>query len=238
MISYILMKAFESAPQRYDWGLKLISLGRIDKIRKQILDNFIVPGDKVLDIGCSTGFFTEYALQHGAEVTAVDISRKSIDILTSRLNSPNLTVHRADISQPMPFLESQAYDIVIASLVLHYIRDWEPLLLELHRVLKSGREVVISTHHPFDMFLRLKPDRYNEFKLVEDTWGNQGNQFKVHFYMRSITEIIQPLLRSKFKIAGIDEMLPDESLKDSHPKLYKRLIERPGFLCIVLAKER
>ena len=33
MISYIIMKAFESAPHRYDWGLNVISLGHIKMYR-------------------------------------------------------------------------------------------------------------------------------------------------------------------------------------------------------------
>jgi len=33
----------------------------------------------------------------------------------------------ADISIPMPFLESSSFDIVVASLVLHYLADWRPL---------------------------------------------------------------------------------------------------------------
>ena len=191
----------------------------------------------VLDIGCSSGFCTEHALKNGAQVTAIDISKKAIGMLSSRLKSPGLRLHEADVSKPMPFLESGSFDVVICSLVLHYIKDWEPLLMELHRVLKTGGKVVITTHHPFAMFLYLKPESYYDFKLVEDTWGiHSGKSLKVHYYIRPLTEILRPLLQSKLKIESIEEMLPDEGLKEEHPELYQRLIERPGFLYIGLEK--
>lgn len=193
-------------------------------------------GKNVLDLGCSTGFFTEYALNNGASVTAVDISRKSLDRLTFRVESPKLTVQRADISKPMPFLENRSFDLVICSLVFHYVKDWKPLLEELYRVLKTGGRIHITTHHPFGTFLYCKPESYYVFKLVEDTWGKSENRFKVRYFIRPLTEILRALAQSEFSINSIEEMLPDENLKESHPELYARLMESPGFLYLELGK--
>lgn len=191
----------------------------------------------VLDIGCSSGFYTEYALENGAHVTAVDISKKMIERLTSRLKSPRLRLFEADIAKPMPFLETESFDYIICSLLLHYIKDWDLPLTELYRVMKKGGKMVISTHHPFAIYLYLKPKSYYEFKLVEDTWAvHSGNPFKVRYYMRPLGKILQPLLKSRFKIKSIEEMLPAEGLKEKHPELYQRLIERPGFLYIELER--
>ena len=191
----------------------------------------------ILDIGCSSGYYTDYALKAGAKVTAVDISQKMIGLLSSQIKSANLTLHRADISQPMPFLASRSYDIIICSLVVHYIKDWNPLLTELHRVMKAGGKVVITTHHPLAMFLYLQPESYCDFKLIEDTWGDPENRFKIRYYIRPLTEVLRPLLKSNFRIESIEEMLPDENLRESHPELHERLTTRPSFLYIELEKE-
>jgi SAM-dependent methyltransferase len=191
----------------------------------------------VLDIGCGSGYFTDYVLKRGAKVTAIDISRKMTELLTSRIKSANLTLHSADISKPMPFLASESYDVAIGSLVLHYIKDWNPLLKELHRVMKAGGRIFITTHHPFNMYLYLKPESYYDFKLVEDTWGKPESRFRVHYYIRPLSEMLQPLLHSELTINAIEEMQPDKSLKENHLALYKRLTERPGFLYIELAKD-
>ena len=120
--------------------------------------------------------------------------------------------------------------------MLHYIKDWDMPLAELYRVMKKGGRLVISTHHPLGMYLYLKQESYYDFKLVEDTWGTPEKPFKVHYYIRPLGEILRQILKSEFKIHSIEEMLPDECLKKSHPEVYQRLIRRPGFLCIQLEK--
>jgi SAM-dependent methyltransferase len=194
-------------------------------------------GKNVLDIGCASGFYTKHALDKGAYVTAVDISKIMIDRLASSIKSPNLKLFCADIAKPMPFLNTNTYDCAICSLVLHYIKNWETLLGELYRALKKGGRVVISTHHPFDMYQYLNLPSYFDFKLVEDAWGSSEAQpFKVRYYARPLNEVLRPIIQSKLKIVSIDEPLPDEKCKELAPETYKRLMERPGFLFITLEK--
>lgn len=199
-----------------------------------------LPGLKdkdVLDTGCGSGFYTDYALGAGAKVTAVDISQKMVGFIASRIKSTNLTLHCTDISKPMPFLPDDSYDIAICSLVLHYIRDWQILFQELFRVLRDGGKVYITTHNPLAMYLYLQPDSYYDFRLVQDTWGTPENRFKVRYYIRPLTEILKPVIQSKFKVESIEEMLPDERLKESHPEIYDRLSKQPGFLYVEMVKE-
>ncbi len=194
-------------------------------------------GKNVLDIGCASGYYTEYALNQGARVTAVDISRKMLEKLAEKIKSPGLKIQQANAGQPMPFLKADSYDCVICSLMLHYIKDWNPVFTELYRVMKKGGRLVISTHHPFEIYLYMKPESYFDFKLVEDTWGSGGpHSFKVWYYMRPLNDVLRPIVNSKFKIISIDEPLPTEKCKELAPEVYKKLMERPRFLFIVLEK--
>jgi SAM-dependent methyltransferase len=198
-------------------------------------------GNKVLDLGCSTGFYSEYALGKGAEVTGIDASQKLIDLLRAKVKSTKLKLYCADIGQPMPFLKSGDYDVIICSLVMDYIKDWNALLAELYRVLKKGGRLVIATGHPFSSYLYLKrlrkPESYFAFKMIEDTWAVMGAQpFKTRYYIRPLHEVLRPIIESQFKIISIDEPAPDERCKEISPETYKKLLERPGFLFIVLEK--
>lgn len=198
-------------------------------------------GKNVLDLGCSTGFYTEYALENGATVTAVDASQKLIDRLATRVKSPKVMRHCKDIGQPMPFLKTNTFDVIICSLVLDYIKNWQPVMAELYRVLKNGGRVVISTGHPFAQYLYMQrigqPTSYFSFRMFEDVWGRRGPQpFKTHYYIRPLHEVLRPVIQSKFKIVSIDEPVPDEKCKKISPETYERLLERPGFLFIVLEK--
>jgi hypothetical protein len=103
--------------------------------------------------------------------------------------------------------------------------------------MKKGGRLIISTHHPFAMYLHFKQYCYYEFKLVEDTWGlSTERPFKTRYYIRPLTETLRPIIQSKFKIVSIDEPLPTKECKEISPETYERLSERPGFLFIVLEK--
>lgn len=66
-MSYVLMKILESAPSRYDRGINLITLGRVNKAYDQLASR-IKDGWNVLDIGCGTDAMALRAAQHGAQL--------------------------------------------------------------------------------------------------------------------------------------------------------------------------
>ena len=198
-------------------------------------------GKNVLDLGCSTGFYTEYALKSGASVTAVDASQKLIDRLAAKEKTAKAKLHCADIGQSMTFLKSGSFDVVICSLVLDYVKDWKPIMAELYRILKNGGRAVISTGHPFATYLYLsrntRRESYYAFKMIEDTWAVRGPKpFKTHYYIRPLNEVLRPMIESRLNIISIDEPTPDERCKEISPETYEDLLERPGFLFIVLEK--
>jgi SAM-dependent methyltransferase len=198
-------------------------------------------GKNVLDLGCATGFYSDYALNKGASVTAVDISQVLLDRLAARIRSPKLKLYRADISRPMPFLKAASFDCVICSLAIDYIKDWRQLFEQLYRVTKKGGRLVLAIHHPFSQYLYLqrldKSRGYYAFELFEDTWARRSNEpFKTTYYIRPLKEVLRPIIQSKFRIISIDEPLPDERCKEIAPETYEQLMERPGFLFIILEK--
>lgn len=150
MISSILMKAFESAPQRYDWGLKLISLGHIDKIRKDIVNNFIVPGDKVLDIGCGTGTLAVMMATKGAIVKGFDISKSMLEVAEKNVNSANLgdkiILRTLGVAEMETTFRDESFDKIISILVFSELSNDEQLyvLQESRRLLKKQGLLIIG----------------------------------------------------------------------------------------------
>ena len=63
----------------------------------------------------------------------------------------------ADLAEPLPFPDD-AFDDVVASLVLHYLEDWKPVLAELRRVLRTGGRLIASVNHPFMVNLTHRQD--------------------------------------------------------------------------------
>ena len=88
-MSYVLMKILESAPYRYDKGIRILTLGKIDKAYDRLTER-IKKNDKVLDIGCGTGMLTIRAAMKGATVTG------NLSMSLDKDSSPDLTPKKED----------------------------------------------------------------------------------------------------------------------------------------------
>jgi len=86
MSSLALMRWLESAPERYDTGMKVVTFGRVDRIRDALAEESrAAPGMRVLEIGCGTGAVTERLVRLGAQVTALDCNPDMIERARERL---------------------------------------------------------------------------------------------------------------------------------------------------------
>ncbi|MFD1516326.1 amidohydrolase family protein [Pseudonocardia yunnanensis] len=104
-------------------------------------------GLRVLELGCAAGVLTEMLIDRGADVTAVDREPRLVESAQRRIGQRGRAVV-ADLEEPLDMVPTASVDLVIASLVLHYIADWRPLLSELDRCLVPGGALVFSLHHP------------------------------------------------------------------------------------------
>jgi SAM-dependent methyltransferase len=188
-----------------------------------------VRGKKVLDAGCAAGWYTKRLLDNGAKVIAVDFSPKMIEMTRQRVGD-NAEVIRADLNQPLDFIADKSLDIVLSSLTLHYLKTWETVMSEFHRVLKPKGNLVFSVHHPFMDFTVFKRENYFLTELLEDEW--KSTKVKVQFYRRPLNQIINPVLEAGFTIEKLLEPMPTEQFKSADPEGYAKLTRRPQFLFI------
>ena len=98
---------------------------------------------QVLDIGCGNGALLQ-ALSSGIKYGAgVDESAAILEKARARnQNNPNLEFFRVD-SPTLPFAD-RTFDVAISLMSFRYL-DWDPLLHEIHRVLKpDGRFLIVD----------------------------------------------------------------------------------------------
>lgn len=191
-----------------------------------------VAGKHVLDVGCGTGWYADYLLGRGAEVTAFDYDPEFVALTQARVRE-RAVVLRADLAEPLRFAADASFDLAIAPLVLHYLRDWEPPLRELHRVLRPGGTLIFSTHHPFMDWQEFSRENYFAVDLLEDHWEGIGT---VQFYRRPLTAMSAALDAAGFLIDRLVEPQPTEAFRAARPDWYARLATRPWFLLVRAVK--
>lgn len=124
-----------------------------------------VAGLRILDAGCGPGVYSEWLLDHDADVTGVDYSEKMIELAKRRTGGRG-SFRVADLSKPLDFFPNSTFDMVVSPLVLDYIRDWVLTLQEFNRVLTR--------------FSREKRARNRLIQVVpyKNEWGKQFEEIR------------------------------------------------------------
>jgi len=187
-----------------------------------------VDGLRVLEVGCGAGLLTTWLVDQGAAVTAMDVSPAMLD-LARRSVGRRAELVLADLAVPLPF-ETGSFDIVVASLVLHYVRDWEAALREIRRALSPNGVVVFSTHHPTMDWMVSSPEDYFALKQVTETWTIGGRGFEVSFWRRPLTAMSDAIAGAGFVIERLVEPAPLAKLAERDADAYQEIRTRPRFL--------
>jgi len=103
--------------------------------RVKMLTTHLKPSDKVLEIGCGTGYFTKEIVKTGAFVTAIDISPELLNIAKQEITAPNVSFV-LDNAYELSF-DNNTFDSIVGSSVLHHL-EIEKAISEMFRVLKPG----------------------------------------------------------------------------------------------------
>jgi SAM-dependent methyltransferase len=153
---------------------------------------------------------------------------------------PRVTYHREAL-ETVAFATAR-FELVVSSLVLHYVEDYQSLVARIARWLTPGGIFVYSTEHPLytarlpgggwvaDPGGRLtlwSLDRYSDEGAREETWFIPGVR-KVH---RTLATLLNGLLDSGLSIERVVEPIPSEEWLRDHPSAREER-HRPIFLLI------
>jgi SAM-dependent methyltransferase len=93
-------------------------------------------GERILDLGCGDGRLTERILAAGADVEGVDASPTMIEAARAR----GIKAIEAKAEQ-LPY-DDTSFDAVFSNAALHWVRDQDAMMDQVHRVLKPGGRFV------------------------------------------------------------------------------------------------
>jgi len=192
-----------------------------------------VAGKRVLDAGCGPGVYAEWLANQGAEVVSLDVSPAMVQLANRRLQG-RVRILRADLGQPLDFLETASFDLVVSALALDYVKDWAAVFAEFFRLLREPGFLVFSVMHPADEFFDHHPHG-NYFEIepveVEFNWEAFGLRVRVPYYRRPLGAMLDPLLAAGFMLERLLEPRPTPEFKEHDPADYEKLMRQPGFIC-------
>ena len=100
------------------------------------------PGDSILDVGCSRGFYVRAVEAYGADVTGIDSSEASV----SQAVSPHVELGDATNLR----FANGTFDKVFSLHTIEHVPEPGALLSEIGRVLKPGGMAIIV--YPWELF--------------------------------------------------------------------------------------
>jgi GrpB-like predicted nucleotidyltransferase (UPF0157 family)/ubiquinone/menaquinone biosynthesis C-methylase UbiE len=187
-----------------------------------------VEGKRVLDAGCAAGHLSALLAGRGADVLGVDASAGMVAVARRKFGDV-ARFEQADITGPLD-VEDGSIDVITASLVLHYLKDWGPALAEFRRVLKPGGVLVFSVHHPGEDWRWFGKENYFEVELLEDEFPLGEHRQQVRFYRRPLSWTFQAVRDAGFEVDRLVEPMPAPEADEADPKWAANLRTKPRFL--------
>ena len=132
----------------YDWWNKsgyYKLLHRLNPIRlKYILSRCNLNGKKVLDIGCGGGILSEELCKHGAKVTGIDSSSKSISIAKQHAEQNNYDIKYINKSI-FEITDLGIYDFIICFEMIEHINKPNDLIKKIKKHSSKSSGLFLST---------------------------------------------------------------------------------------------
>jgi ubiquinone/menaquinone biosynthesis C-methylase UbiE len=203
---------------RREWDrLELTVQGRVKyAVHKRLLEEYITPGMRVLDIGSGPGRFAIDIVNLGARVTVADLSPVQLNLAREHMRDLQHGVdgfHVLDATD-LSSVPSAEFDAVVCyGGVLSYTRERHPIALrELHRVTRPGGVVLASVMDVFGTLRLVGPlDAANVLETMADHLDINTLPSGLVYTMLGSPEMHQPIvlftangLRSAMHDAGLD----------------------------------
>lgn len=198
-------------------------------------------GKRILDIGCGMGQHAKQYSELGAEsVLGIDISEKMLSYAREYNGANNIT-YQLLAMEDLDCVQD-TFDIVTSSLAFDYIEDLDDLLSKIYRLMKSGSEFVFSTSHPMATAYDGTYSRFTRTADGKRLYANINNYFVegrreikwvvdgYELYHRTVSSMINALIRAGFRIEQCRESLAPEKLRRDLPSMFDGNIHRPDFI--------
>lgn len=200
---------------------------------------------KLLDWGCGSGLYIKKLKKKCKEIKGFDISPEMVEI--ARELNPGVEI-KVGSGTKIPFREK--FDVVFASLAIHYLKDLDKPFKEIKRVLKPRGIFVFSTGNPISKagsskrvngkvkFKVLGEKDYFKLEKVGMVYTSKnGKKVRIFNYVIKPKQVVQLALKHGFEIIGYEDTKPISAAKKVDPEEYMFYSKVPLFSIWKLRKK-
>jgi len=157
----VFMKWLETSPKDYDRGIQLLTLGKIQRIKEKIANNYVRAEMRVLEIGCGTGTLTLMMAKRGASVTGIDASPRMLAEAEKKIKEAGFEEHVSlkymDATLIGERFPAASFDLIVSTLVFSELPlDDQRFVLEASQKLltPNGRLLIADEAIPANFLTR------------------------------------------------------------------------------------
>lgn len=194
-----------------------------------------VSGKRILDAGCGHGYLSRLLVDRGATVLGVEPASGpfSYAVRAEAEERQGIEYLQRDLSRLGDM--GDAFDAVVANMVLLDIPDWRPAMANCVAALSSGGLFVYSLHHPiwvpgrFEEWARKGHVEVSEYLNEYEQTGGVSSSFH-----RPLSAYLNETIRLGCDLVAIEEpQLRPEHVEDEGQELLTRV---PNFVVIAARK--
>ncbi len=187
------LRKFDDAyyKKAYRWGYDgfLTKIGYRIRFRRAIsLIKQHKTDGKLLDVGCSFGFFVKVASNRGFAAAGIDVSEFAIE--NAKRLHPDLKFFLMDIQKKTGFDDGE-FDVITAFELLEHLENLSFALNEIKRILSGEGMLLVSV--PITGIHDTRADKTHVHHLNLDEWIRVLSQFfhveKIDFLFRRLSQL-------------------------------------------------
>jgi len=215
-----IMEIYNKVAEEYD---RLVTPCRICQFLTLIHELHLRGNEKVLELGCGPGALSieiGKILPKG-EVVGIDISENMIKLASAKAKGLRLENVKFEVNDAQNLKSpNESFDVVVTSMLLHWIPDAPKFLSEAYRVLRIGGKIGLISPAP-ELYSELRQAYQNLMKRYEEYYEGTKTREIIGIRIYSPKETQELLCATGFKIAKMFVMNFKEPLT---PEAYLKRI--------------
>jgi len=170
-------------------------------------------GKRVLEVGCGIGTDTVNFGRAGAQVTAVDLSEKSLEVARERANVyglPNIRFYSGNAEELSSIVPVEPYDLIYSFGVIHHTPRPRRVIEQLRRYSGPGTTLKVMVYHRYswkglEILIREGHGAFWRFSelLERHSEAQTGSPVTYSYTRRSVRELLRGFIVDSVSVEHI-----------------------------------